>query len=418
MRLTNYEFAEDIDKKEWLNSIKMSVGLPYFGGKSIIGRYLLNNIFNLAVQMKKDHRQADIFIDAFTGGGKIGLSIPQGWFDTIVINDLNYGVYSYYKCCQDNDKYIALVYMIEKIGKEFMNKDFFHLAAYIRSFGPGVNKWGDDKNPDYVKDEEVVDPLVAAALTFWVTSASYNSMTAPDKVGYNLTRKLGNDKEDKNFERANIEKIIRTAYKRIPELHKKLNNQHYIIENLDYKELIKKYNGLSYKNILGDVQIEEIGYATTNKLWYFDPPYHPYCLYAGEAAGYADTFTVKLANEMIDILQGDKESEYGKLEYFIKSDYDPKEAYEKAKKGKDDTNISKKQREWCLKVVSMEEKNKGAITNLFGALEEFPFCKVCVGSFYKGAVDITNERTIGQEYIWCKGFQDKYDDDELETSKG
>ena len=42
----------------------------------------------MAVIMKQADKKADIFIDAFTGGGKMGLSIPKGWFDTIVINDL------------------------------------------------------------------------------------------------------------------------------------------------------------------------------------------------------------------------------------------------------------------------------------------------------------------------------------------
>ena len=38
MRLANYEFAESLDKKEWLNSMQMKVGLNYFGGKSVIGK--------------------------------------------------------------------------------------------------------------------------------------------------------------------------------------------------------------------------------------------------------------------------------------------------------------------------------------------------------------------------------------------
>lgn len=394
MRLTNYEFAEDIDKKEWLNSIKMYVGLPYFGGKSIIGRYIINNIFNLAVQMKKDSRKADIFIDAFTGGGKIGLSIPQGWFDTIVINDLNYGIYSYYKYCQDPDKYIALIYMIEKIGKEFMNSNFFHLAAYVRSFGLGVDMWGD--KTQFTTQNEVVEPLVAAALTYWVTSAAYNNITAPSTLTYNLTRE-SNNKEDKAFEKINIEKIIRTAYKRIPKLHEKLNNQQYIIENLDYRELIKKYNGLQYNNIYEELQSVESLYLAKNKLWYFDPPYHPYCLYNSDIAPYADTFSIELANEMINILHGDKENDYGKLDYFIKSDYDPAEV----------NGIVTEKGEPTLKEVQ----------DLYKKLEEYPFCKICVGSFNKGAIVSTGKNSIGMEYIWCRGYKEGYKDIEGESAK-
>ena len=81
MRLTDYEYSNEIAKKEWLNSIEMNIGLRYFGGKSVIGRYIFNNIFNLSVIMKEQGKRPDIFIDAFTGGGKIGLSIPYGWYN-------------------------------------------------------------------------------------------------------------------------------------------------------------------------------------------------------------------------------------------------------------------------------------------------------------------------------------------------
>jgi len=240
VRLTDYEYCNEIAKKEWLDSIEMKVGLKYYGGKTVIGRYILNNIFNLSVVMKNKGRRPDIFIDAFTGGGKIGLSIPYGWYDTIVINDINYGVYRYYKYCQDD--YISLIYMIERIG-EFINKDTFDIAKYIRSFGLGVEKWKD--SDDKVKEDEVVDPLVAASLTYWIAAASFNGITEPKRVYYNLVKE-GVDAEERKLEQEKIQQIVRRAYKRISKLHEKLNSQHYIIENLDYKELIKKYNGLDY----------------------------------------------------------------------------------------------------------------------------------------------------------------------------
>ena len=328
MRLANYEFAETLDKKEWLNSVQMKVGLNYFGGKTRIGKYIFNNIFNLSVEMKKQGRKPDIFIDAFTGGGKMGLSVPYGWYDTIVMNDLNYGVYSFYKCCQDDVQYIALIYMIEKIG-EIMSRDMFHLAAYLRSFGLYVDKWGDKE--DLVKESEVIDPLVAAAFTYWVTAGAFNGQTEPDSTAYNLTRKLdktdenGERLDDKQMERKEIEKVIKLAYKRIPKIHEQLSSQNYIIENLDYRELIKKYNGKPwhdiqwkekeiYRKILiqngtyDEDTFEKVyeqfseehthlnkEYEGKNILWYMDPPYHPYTLYDGKDAPYADAFTVELS---------------------------------------------------------------------------------------------------------------------------
>lgn len=470
MRLLNYENAEIIDKKEWLNSLKMEIGLKYFGGKSIIGRYIFNNIFNLAVAMKKNGDKPDIFIDAFTGGGKIGLSVPDGWFDTIVINDLNYGVYSYYKCCQENP--VALLYMIEDLGDR-MSKEFFHVAAYVRNFGLNVDMWGD--MTQYVSKKEEMNSLVAGAMTYWVTSAAYNGMTDPDTTTYNFTKLVGEDKkEDKAFERANIEKTISRAYKRIPKLHEKLNSQHYIIENLDYRDLIKKYNGKMYTEIKRDeatqyhrsvhkryrtyrkeqreklISIREAIplYASKNKLWYFDPPYCQYCLYAGKDAPYADTFSIEMTQEMTKILHGDFKNTYGEIKYFIKSDYDPKESYDRALKDDKDS--------WYKQLIAMEngyntiaklmikrsiEKHNAntsdktivaeirkrydyekpwypkMITGIFNSLEKYPFRKICVGSFDKGTVDITGEKTVGQEYIWCRGLPKEEEEIILDTAK-
>lgn len=467
MRLANYEFAESLDKKEWLNSMQMKVGLSYFGGKSVIGKYIFNNIFNLSVEMKKRGRKPEIFIDAFTGGGKMGLSVPYGWYDTIVMNDINYGVYSYYKCCQSDD-YIALIYMIEKIG-ELMSRDLFHVAAYLRNFGINVDKWDDGK--DFVTEDEVLDPLVAAALTYWVTVGAFNGMTAPDSTSYKLTKEIGegdNKQDDKSLEQENIKKVIKRAYKNIPKIHEQLNKQHYIIENLDYRELIKKYNGMDwhdcdwmskerFKDFLQerneldekifDEQYEEFSkehthknleYANKNKLWYFDPPYHPWCLYAGENAPYADTFSAKLANEMIDILHGDKEEEFGKIEYFIKSDYDPEVAYNTAKTEVNNHHDGH-QLTWYRKLIDMEEgreENKnnfslnqyekdmiwkeGMVTNLFKKIETYPFCKICVGGFDKGALlgkENESRKSVGQEYIWCRGFSKGYEEIEGEPAK-
>lgn len=409
MRLANYEFAETVDKKEWLNSMQMKVGLKYFGGKSVIGKYIFNNIFNLSVEMKRQGRKPDIFIDAFAGGGKMGLSVPYGWYDTIVMNDLNYGVYSYYKYCQND--YIALIYMIEKIG-EMMSRDFFHVAAYLRNFGPNVDKWGD--GAEFVKADEVVDSLVAAALTYWVTSGAFNGMTDPGSTSYNLTRVIGegdNEQDDKQLEQQNIQKIIKRAYKNIPKIHEQLNKQQYIIENLDYRELIKKYNGLKYTDLQGVLHEPEQAFVGKNILWYFDPPYHPVCLNGGKDAPYADAFSEKLSNEMTDILHGDRE-EFGKLEYFIKSDYDPKEALQRAEKAIK-SNSDESQISWYKELLAREEKNK-EISTLFEKLEVYPFCKICVGGFDKGAIlsskdDNATRKSVGQEYIWCRGFPKEYE---------
>ncbi|MBD5508803.1 MAG: hypothetical protein HDR05_12370 [Lachnospiraceae bacterium] len=409
MRLVDYEYCNEIAKKEWLDSIQMNVGLRYFGGKTVIGRYIFNNIFNLSVIMKNQGKKPDIFIDAFTGGGKIGLSIPYGWYDTIIINDINYGVYHYYKYCQDD--YISLIFMIEKIGS-IMNKEMFNLAAYVRNFGLGIEKWKDKNGePDLVKEDEVVDPLVAAALTYWVTAASYNGITDPKRAIYNLVRKDA-DIEDKKQEQQKIQQIISRACKRIPKLHEKLNNQHYIIENLDYRELIKKYNGLEYTDLQGEKHDRVEEYREKNKLWYFDPPYHPLCLFGGDPASYADTFTEELANQMVEILSGKYEKDYGKLEYFIKSDYDPQETLRIARQEVNEEYIDNSRKRWYEDIINKEDNQNNYISNLFKSLEVYPFCKVCVGGFDKSSS--RDNKAIGQEFIWCRGFPEDYNTEEIE----
>ena len=400
MRLNDYRFSEEEDRRQWLNSIKMKVGLKYFGGKSVIGRYLFNNIFNMAVQMKKDKRPADILIDAFTGGGKIGLSVPSGWFDTIVINDLDLGVYSYYTCCKEN--HIALIKMIDEIGKKYMNRDLFHVYAFLRG----------DNNVE-------LDPLARAAMTFWVTQGAFNGIAAAKKCTYNLTRVKENNSDDKSLEKENIAKAINTAHKRIPMLHNQLNNGHFIIENMDYRDLIKKYNGMPYLDKDGEHKgIEDV--RRSNKLYYFDPPYHPAALYGAEEAPYEDTFTYDMAAEMVNILHGNYIKDYGSIDYFIKSDYDVvrpvQEAWKDAGirngnksviynriKGKNDDELKPYE-----KIIFHDGLNN-SVGNVFKPLEKYPFCKICIGSFDKGVINESGNKRIGEEYIWCKGFPKGYE---------
>lgn len=368
MRINDYMLAPEEAKREWVESIKMSVGLSYFGGKSRIGKYLLNKLFNMTVQMNQSGHRPDIFVDGFTGGGKIGLSIPYGWYDTVIMNDLDRGVYNFYKFCQGFEEgnvkydYIELINMIDKLG-EIMSEDVFHMCAETRCCSE-------------------IDDLTSAAMTYWTTQASWMGETDPNNITYALKPP---EKADvaltkgllKKNEPEEIQKCIKEAHRRIPKVHEKLNRQHYIIENLDYKELIKKYNGKPYKDIKRKGHRDE-SLGETTKLWYFDPPYHPCTLANGKSALYFSTFKTKDVIKMTKILHGDSEEIYGKLEYFMKSDYDPKE-----------------------KVPESNSRYHD-----FDCLEKPPFCKISVGSFDKGAIDKEGEKTIGNEYVWCRGYSE------------
>lgn len=385
MRLNNYEFLDDIDKTKYLDSIPINVGLKYFGGKKFIAKYLINHILNLAICMKNRGDTPQIFVDAFTGGGKIGLSIPKGFFDKIVINDLNYGVYCYFKEIKDNPK--ELICAIDQISQN-ISKDMFYVFIHIRN-------------------NRQLEPVIAGALTYWMAYCSYNGILDPKHAYYNLTRLEENGRPlNGSLERYNIQKIKEKAHRRISRLHEIIKD--YEVENLDYRELIKKYNGKEYIDVDGNAHaVPE--YSKKNKLWYFDPPYHPSTVYAGNEASYLDTFDKETADEMTRILHGDLEEEYGALSYFIKSDYDPKEAFRIAKEEKDNTNNGSLKK-WYEQVINMEE-NGHQFTTIFDCLEQDPFKKICLGEFDKGSLSGNEGELIknsAKEFIWCRGFNEDY----------
>lgn len=329
MTLEDYIQSAEITKRKWYNSLSIQTGLAYFGGKSIIGKKLINVICEMQAKMSLDHdhsQQADIFIDAFTGGGKIALSIPNGWFKQIVMNDLNKGVYNFYYYCKYKPK--ELIQMIEVIGKA-MSYDMFMFCAENRN-----------------RDD--VEQLVSAAMTYWVTTADWLGTTDPKSVSYSFNTEKKNEMEE-------IHKAIRTAQKRIPQIHKKMKRQNITIENMDYRELIKKYESLA----------EEKGQRI---LWYFDPPYHQFTLNSEKAAPYEDTFPIEMTTEMTNIIKD--------MKYYIKSDYDPKEALEKTHEHYNDFD-------------ELEDEETGHF-------------KLLLGEFAKGINDEYGEKIKGREYIWCR----------------
>ena len=326
MRLTDYVMAPDEIKKQYFNTLTMQVGLRYFGGKAIIGKYLINRVMEMQAYryITDEYEPAKYFVDCFTGGGKMALTIPTGWFDTIVMNDLNYGVYSYYKCCQS--KPLALLKMIENLGK-IMCYDVFMICAQERSnrgkhlSADIINKLKDD----YQTTGEIdFDMILSAAMTYWVTQGSWLGETDPDRITYALNVGTKNEKEE-------IRKVVARAKKRIMNINQKMTRQTYIIENMDYVKLIEKYHFDKNKNIKEDV------------IWYLDPPYHEATL--NKSNGYNEDgslTTEQEAKSKKDKEKGEKESKpapyedsfsypqtmamthlLSTMKWFIKSDYDP-----------------------------------------------------------------------------------------------
>ena len=428
MNLYDYMLASDSDKIKWLNSISIITGLPYFGGKKFIGKYLLSHIFNMAARMYYDGKKADIFLDVFGGGGKIALSIPDGWFESIVLNDINYGVYNYFMCCKYKPN--ELIKMIEVFGS-IMSEKVFKICVNNRNNSEGNNK---------------VDEIVSAAMTYWVTNSSRLGIASRKEAEYNL----GSDKQEKEEIKKNTER----AEKVVKMVHDKIKRLNIIVERLDYRELIKKYNGEEYscsikmqveeekdkqddkdrqeekdkqdnkdkqeekdKQDDKDEQVKEVKLQIkylkhVNKLWYFDSPYHPATLSRSEPAPYEDTFSIVDTREMTKILHGDFVKTYGEIEYFIKSDYDPKYIYEMKLK----ESLEEKLEESIKKKLEESIKEIKKHYNDFDVLEENikwdgheantenpVFYKIFLGEFYKGADDKVGQRMKGREYIWCRG---------------
>lgn len=392
MRLYDYKFSPVSDRRKWMETVKISSGLGYFGGKQFIGKYLMNRLFNMAVRMEDDGNKADIFIDAFTGGGKIGLSVPEGWFETIVINDLDYGVVSYFKACRDNPD--RLIKLVEEIGG-CMCEDLFNVFIYNRcnSSASAIREIRKEyNNMDWISDK-TVEPLLAGAMTYWAVQSEFNGCTAPGRASYSL--KIG-DKDEKE----EIRNIIDLAKKRIPKVHDIIKKRNVIIESLDYRELIKKYNGRPYKDLKGTEYPEDEAMGRKNKLWYFDPPYHPATLSGGKNAPYMMAFPIEMVHEMTAILHNDRIDEFGKIKYFIKSDYNPKYRYEEEddEQVKDIALLQKLQKAYHDFDV-LEENDKNSIQYRD---KDIKYYVECIGDFGKGASD-SEGKTQGKEYIWCRG---------------
>ena len=507
MRLTDYRYASKSEKEQWLKGINFKLGVRYFGGKSEIGRAIFNRICNMAVRMQQDGNNPDIFLDVFTGGGKMALGIPAGWFNKIVMNDIDYGMYSFYKCCKECPK--ALIEMIKYVGSK-MSKEMYQFIAFNRantdyhnnrdeavllcSLCEEISKleeklendttynnnkeklkeakieyvknWlsanksktsGTHIDEDHLEDiisrarkayknidiisDKGIDELTAAAFTFWVTKAEFFGPTEPYKVSYIFDRDNGENTEEYYLgvtEKKAIEKAIDSGARLVRRIHDQMDKNDIIVENLDYKELIKKYNGKTWKDLDGNSHEAIAEYENANKLWYMDPPYHPATLGKGALASYEETFNAEMAKEMVKILHNDEVDTYGKLEYFLKSDYSPKynmikdkEVVEETTKKLEEEERSKRPDKERITILKKHiakhqmqiECCKDAYHD-FDILEENDLASTCckvdkdgkiiadkveyyvdlLGDFSKGTSDsMSDDKKKGTEFLWCRG---------------
>lgn len=399
MRLMDYKLFSQEERLQYLRSQKMTTGIPYFGGKSKIGKYLYNTIFNMAVTMHDNGDRPHIFVDVFTGGGKMALSMPDGWFKIIVMNDLDYGVYCYYKCCQEN--YRLLLATVDKLVDN-MSEQIFQKCLAIR-------------------EDRQLDPYMCGAMTYVCAACSFNNILNKDKASYRPSMGDNNEKQE-------LDKVKVRAHRTITKVAKQLNRRDYIIENLSYEQLIAKYNGLEWIDAEENKHksLEKYHNSSKNILWYMDPPYHPYCLNGMDDAPYANSFDYSNVVYMTKILSGENK-EYGEMHYFIKSDYNPKITVTNAKdqlekigtnKKEDMSDSEKKIYDQCMGILAHEEEMEHDFDSIED--ENKGFQCFCVGGFDKGAIAKEHEKlvkTVGYEYVWCKGLPAGYKDIPKEKDK-
>lgn len=276
-----------------------------------------------------------------------------------------------------------------------MCEDLFNVFIYNRcnSSASAIREIRKEyNNMDWISDK-TVEPLLAGAMTYWAVQSEFNGCTAPGRASYSL--KIG-DKDEKE----EIRNIIDLAKKRIPKVHDIIKKRNVIIESLDYRELIKKYNGRPYKDLKGTEYPEDEAMGRKNKLWYFDPPYHPATLSGGKNAPYMMAFPIEMVHEMTAILHNDRIDEFGKIKYFIKSDYNPKYRYEEEddEQVKDIALLQKLQKAYHdFDVLEENDKNSTQYRD-----KDIKYYVECIGDFGKGASD-SGRKTQGREYIWCRG---------------
>lgn len=149
-----------------------------------------------------------------------------------------------------------------------------------------------------------------------------------------------------------------------------------------------------------------------NKLWYFDPPYHPSALSGGKDAPYMCGFSEDDVREMTEILHNDKKETFGEIKYFIKSDYNPKYRYEEEyDKEKRDKKLLESLQNSYHDFDVLEENDKNSKQYKENGIDYYV---ECLGDFGKGATDNENEKTMGREYIWCRG---NYQGEEIDDWK-
>lgn len=457
-----YINASERERQLWVDTLPIEVGMQYFGGKSgPLGRKLLKAVCDMQAYCITRGKRKKIYVDAFCGGGKMGLSVPEGWFDEIYMNDLDYGVYSYYHVCKNRpeelkrvvEAYINPKTLIQKVkitndleksqgwllfealkwGRHSDEGMFGANYNYNYKGAVGVNLKEID-NSEALKTNSVIEKvfsdiknitipepeLRAAFATVFITEYGFTSET-----GKHASYTIEGKRETEKVGLINQKK--KDILNKIDNVHRIMNKKNITITRDDYAQLLDtpddKTRAEMDKN--GREDLLHLADNKDNILFFLDPPYHPLTLSGQKEAGYDCTFNREMSLQILDKLRKLRLDDKKDLA-FIFCNYNPsdfkaaneelfndEEKNKEALKGLDLTGArdEKKSKEEI-------EANETIINNLFPneadatfnarmegklAYEDFtPFQKLGIAEpYYLGAFQRLDSSTSkGNEIIW------------------
>jgi DNA adenine methylase len=176
----------------------------YFGGKF----YLLKDIFKIIEQLYNNKKIVTI-VDVFGGSGKVLINIPEDWKVNRVYNDIDHRLFTLLNVLRDDEKRKIL---FERLNYTLSSRELFY----------------------QIKNENPSDDISTAFNLLYLIFYSFNGVMKSYGIMVNDHRSFENQKEQ-----------LYSNFKYIKDWR---------IENLDFRELISKYD--SYKTF-----------------FYLDPPY-------------------------------------------------------------------------------------------------------------------------------------------------
>ena len=202
--------------------------LWYYGAKT----YLIDDIFDKVAELYPD--RMTVFVDVFGGSGSVVLNVPPEWRINKVYNDIDLRLYNLLKVLQDDNKRKRL---FEMLNWSLPHRKLFEEAK---------------QQTEFKDDVEMVYNYL------YKHFCSFNSSDDSYRIEINEIRNKYPSQVD----------LLR---------HNFIEIKYLVVECLDYKELIKKYD-------------------SKKTFFYLDPPY----LKGGTSYKYS--FTLKEYQELHDII--------------------------------------------------------------------------------------------------------------------